>query len=72
MKHYIPVKRNLTDLVDRIKWARDNDATAMKIVSEAQKFVNANLLPTHVFCYHVKLLQVNYNFYRQTANWCCN
>lgn len=59
MKHYIPVKRDLSDLVERIKWALNNDATALKIVHEAQKFVNENLLPTHIFCYHVKLLQVS-------------
>lgn len=59
MQHYIPVKRDLSDLVDRIRWAQNNEATALKIVNEAQKFVNENLLPTHIFCYHVKLLQVS-------------
>lgn len=59
MKHYIPVKRDLSDLVDRIKWARKNEAKALEMVDEARKFVNENLLPTHIFCYHVKLLQVS-------------
>lgn len=59
MKHYIPVKRDLSDLVDKVKWAQNNEAAALKIVKAAREFVNENLLPAHVFCYHVKLLQVN-------------
>lgn len=59
MKHYIPVKRDLSDLVDKVKWAQNNEAAALNIVKAAREFVNENLLPAHVFCYHVKLLQVS-------------
>lgn len=58
MKHYIPVKRDLSDLVDRIKWAQSNDAKALQIAKAARKFVNEHLLPTDVFCYHVRLFEV--------------
>jgi len=55
--HYIPVKADLSDLVERIHWARDNDDKAKKISANAQQFVLDNLLPHHVFCYHANLLQ---------------
>lgn len=58
MQHYIPVKRDLSDLVERIQWAIANDAKAVNIVHAAQKYVNEHLLPTHIYCYHVKLFQV--------------
>lgn len=54
--HYIEVKRNLSDLVDKIKWAKKKDKKAHDIALNAQKFVNENLLPQHIFCYYVHLL----------------
>lgn len=58
-EHYIPFRRNLTDLVDQIKWAIVNDRKVQSISKNGQKFAQDNLLPTNIFCYHVKLLQVS-------------
>lgn len=54
-EHYVPVKRDLSDLIDRIKWAQDNDEKAQNIANNAKSFANSNLLPQHVFCYHAAL-----------------
>lgn len=58
MQHYVPVKRDLSNLVDQIRWANRNDDAARKISQQAQEFVNANLTPDKVLCYHVTLLKV--------------
>lgn len=57
MKHYIPFQHDLSDLVERLIWARNNDEQAQQIVRSAQQFALDHLLPHHVFCYHGQLLQ---------------
>ncbi|XP_063903294.1 protein O-glucosyltransferase 2-like [Zophobas morio] len=54
--HYLKMKRDLSDMVEKIKWAKENDELAQKIARSGQKFANENLLPQHIFCYHVHLL----------------
>ncbi|CAH1129375.1 unnamed protein product [Ceutorhynchus assimilis] len=54
--HYIPVKTDLSDLVEKINWAKSHDNEAKVIAQNGQKFVNENLLPKHIFCYHMHLL----------------
>lgn len=58
-EHYVPVLRNLSDLVDQIQWARENDATAKKIAQNAQKYANERLLPKDIICYHAVLFIVS-------------
>lgn len=57
-EHYVPFKSDLSDLVKRVEWAIHHDKTAEEISKKAQKFAEANLMPDHVFCYHVKMLKV--------------
>lgn len=54
--HYIPVQTDLSDLIERIQWAKTNDAEAERIARNGQKFANENLLPQHIFCYYFHLL----------------
>lgn len=54
-EHYIPVKRDLSDLVSKLQWARSHDEEAYRIANNARKFATENLLPQHVFCYHAVL-----------------
>ena len=58
-QHYVPIQRDLTDLLDKVQWARDNDAQAKNIAQNAQAFVNDNLLPGHIYCYYAILLHVS-------------
>lgn len=54
-KHYMPVKSDLSDLVEKITWAKKHDKDALEIAKAARQFARDNLLPRDVLCYHVVL-----------------
>lgn len=54
--HYVPIKRNLEDLVTKIEWAMNNDEKARKIAENAKLFSNEYLLPKNIYCYYGQLL----------------
>ncbi|KAM8977647.1 protein O-glucosyltransferase 3 [Pelodytes ibericus] len=56
-KHYIPVKRNLGDLIEKIQWAKENDEEARKIVKEGQALARELLQPHRLYCYYYKVFQ---------------
>lgn len=58
-KHYVPVKRDLSNLVENIKWAKKHDKEALEIAKSARQFARDNLLPHNVLCYHVALFYVS-------------
>ncbi|XP_012231666.1 protein O-glucosyltransferase 2-like isoform X2 [Linepithema humile] len=53
--HYVPVKSDLSDLVDKIKWAKEHDEDGLKIVKSARQFARDNLLPRDILCYYTVL-----------------
>ncbi|CAH2067126.1 unnamed protein product, partial [Iphiclides podalirius] len=55
-EHYVPVASDLSNLVERIKWARNHDKEAHDIANNARKFASENLLPQNIICYHAILL----------------
>lgn len=56
-KHYVPFKLDLSDLEQRIKWAKKNDEEAKKISINARQFVRENIMPRDIFCYHVQVFR---------------
>ena len=54
--HFIPVKEDLSDLLEMVKWARDNDDKCLEISRNAREFVIKNLLPDKVFCYYATFI----------------
>lgn len=56
-KHYVPFKKDLSDLLEKIQWVKDHDAEAKKIAEAGQEFARNNLMGDHVFCYYFKLFQ---------------
>ncbi|CAF2045654.1 unnamed protein product [Rotaria magnacalcarata] len=56
-QHYIPIKKDLSDLIEKLQWAKEHDDEAQKIVKRSQRFTRRNLLPNHILCYHVNVLQ---------------
>lgn len=54
--HYVPVKEDLTDLVEKIEWALKNDEKAKEIAKNGQNFANDQISPESVYCYHVHVL----------------
>lgn len=51
-QHYIPFKRDMSDLLEKLRWAHDHDGQAQKIGKAGQAFVRDNLMPRDIFCYH--------------------
>lgn len=58
--HYVSVKRDLSDLVDKIHWAIQNDDISRKIVKNGQQFANNFLTADKILCYQVTLLKVSF------------
>lgn len=56
-EHYVPVKSDLSDLVEKIRWAKKHDDVAYKISRNGQLFARENLMPQNIFCYHAALLK---------------
>ncbi len=57
--HYIPVKRDLSDLIGKLTWTLDHDNEAQNIAQKGQYYARFNLLPQNIFCYHVQLFYVS-------------
>ncbi|XP_072261458.1 protein O-glucosyltransferase 3 [Pyxicephalus adspersus] len=57
-KHYIPFKRSLGDLIEKIHWAKENDEEVRKIAKEGQKLVRELLQPHRLYCYYYKVFQM--------------
>ncbi len=53
--HYIPVKTDMSDLVDVVQWAIDHDEQAEAISKEAQDFAHKNLSSIRIkqYVYHL-------------------
>eukprot|EP00794_Sanderia_malayensis_P018950 gene18950-20856_t len=49
--HYIPFKRNLSDLEERLLWAKTHDNEAKQIALAGQAFARENLMPDKLYCY---------------------
>ncbi|XP_028392699.1 protein O-glucosyltransferase 2-like isoform X2 [Dendronephthya gigantea] len=55
--HYIPFKRDLSDLEPNLNWAMANDKKAEKIALQAREYVRERLTPEHIYCYYYVLLK---------------
>lgn len=49
--HYIPVKNDMSDLVEQINWAKEHDAEVAEMANQARKFALENLLYEDVYFY---------------------
>ncbi|XP_020790509.2 protein O-glucosyltransferase 3 [Boleophthalmus pectinirostris] len=54
--HYISVKRDLSDLMDKIQWAKDNDEEAQKVARTGQEAARELLKPSRLYCYYYNAL----------------
>ena len=55
-RHYIPVKADLSDLMEKINWAQEHDEEAKEIAEQATQFVKNNLMIEDTFLYLYQLL----------------
>lgn len=54
--HYVPIKQDLSDLIEQIKWCIANDSECKKIASNALEFYKKYLEKDGVFDYMQKIL----------------
>ncbi|GAV08303.1 hypothetical protein RvY_18018 [Ramazzottius varieornatus] len=55
--HYIPVKRDLSDLEEKLEWAKTHDEEARVIAKRGSDYARNNLLPHNIFCYYTLLIE---------------
>ena len=56
-KHYVPLRRDIEDVVKQLTWLRMNDSKAKKIAEQAREFVMEHLSPKDIFCYHGRVFE---------------
>lgn len=67
--HYVPVREDLSDLIEKIQWCRDNDSTCREIALSAKQFYDAYLDKNGVLDYlqetlhRVSLVSGEYEYY---------
>lgn len=54
--HYIPLRRDFTDVFDKILWARSHDDQAHQIAQNARALALSALMPEHIVLYCAKTL----------------
>lgn len=60
--HYVPVKADLSDLIDVIEWAKSHDKEVRQIGANGRRYATSHLMPKDIFCYHAILIKVKQNF----------
>ena len=55
--HYIPLEEDLSDVQEKIQWARDNDDKVKEIVKNGQELVAKWINPELMYCYYVKAFE---------------
>ncbi|XP_058500526.1 protein O-glucosyltransferase 3 [Solea solea] len=56
--HYVPVKRNLSDLLEKVQWAKENDAEAREMARVGQAAARELLQPSRLYCYYYSVLHM--------------
>lgn len=54
--HFVPIKNDLSDIIEKIQWCRNNDDKCIEIVNNAKHFYNKYLQKNGVFDYLQNLL----------------
>jgi hypothetical protein len=62
--HYIPIREDLGDLIEKIKWARENDEKVKQIAIRGQQFALDNLLYEQVMEQYLFILNEYTNLFR--------
>ncbi|XP_028655240.1 protein O-glucosyltransferase 3 isoform X1 [Erpetoichthys calabaricus] len=57
-KHYVALREDLSDLIEKIKWAKQNDAKAQTIAREGQVSARELLQPSRLYCYYSMVFQM--------------
>jgi hypothetical protein len=50
-EHYIPLRRDVKDLLEKIRWAKKHDEECKEIAENARAFALQNLMPNQIYAY---------------------
>jgi hypothetical protein len=56
-EHYLPLRNDLSDLLEKIAWAKEHDAECRQMAENARAFALQNLLPESIYAYLYHVLQ---------------
>ena len=57
-RDFVSLRSDLSDTVEKIQWARENDALMRNISMSANRVVSKALEPGNIFCYWMSVLEV--------------
>lgn len=55
--HYIPFKEDLSDIFEKLQWAKEHDEEAKRIAENGRQFAKENIMPEHLYLYCYKVLK---------------
>jgi len=55
---FLPIKSDLSDLIDQIKWAQENENKILQMIKSANLKVSKALEPRELLCYWTTVLEV--------------
>ncbi|XP_053505505.1 protein O-glucosyltransferase 3 [Ictalurus furcatus] len=56
-RHYLRLKRDLSDLIEKIQWAKENDGEVEAVARAGQALVRELLQPHRLYCYYYMVLK---------------
>ena len=57
-QHFIPIEEDLSDLREKIEWARNNDEKARQIALNANALAAQWMNPEFMYCYYAKTIEL--------------
>jgi len=57
-KHYVPVKRDASDLLVQLEWAKKNPQKVKQIIQNTDKIMKDHFQPEDVYCYVFLVLEM--------------
>lgn len=54
--HYIPFKEDLSDIFEKLQWAKEHEEEVKQIAENGRQFAKENLMPEHLYLYCYKVL----------------
>ena len=55
--HFVPIEEDLSDLKEKIEWARANDEKVQEIVKNGNELVAKWINPELMYCYYAKAFE---------------
>ena len=56
--HFIPLKKDISDLVEKLKWAKENDDQAKKIAEAGSMLARNLVMGNTLYCAYAKAFEI--------------